>query len=189
WGWLDDMALQSDGKIVGAGGSGAFGSEDFTLVRYRPDGKLDATFGKGGRVKTSLASQDDEALDLALQPDGKIVVVGAGNGGSQQYGILARYDADGSLDHTFGTSGSVRSASADISFLRAVAVQPDGKIVVVGSTVDAESGEFHFTLGRYLADGAPDRSFGSDGWVSVDDDSSAAADVVLQPDGKIVVAG
>ena len=66
WVWLDDVELQSDGKIVAAGNSGAFGSEDFTLVRYRNDGKPDESFGTGGRVRTSVAPNDDEVLKVAL---------------------------------------------------------------------------------------------------------------------------
>jgi uncharacterized delta-60 repeat protein len=189
WVWLDDVALQSDGKIVASGGSGAFGSEDFTLVRYRTDGKLDESFGTGGTVTTSVATNDDEALKVALQPDGKIVAVGAGGDGSQGYGIVARYDPGGSLDKTFGSSGSVEARRGKNSFLRAVAVQADGKIVVVGTAFDPEQGEFRFVVGRYDAGGTLDRSFGSAGWASAGVDSSAATDVALQPDGKIVVAG
>ncbi len=189
WVWLDDVELQSDGKIVAAGGSGAFGSEDFTLVRYRNDGKPDESFGTGGRVRTSVAPNDDEVLKVALQPDGKIVAVGAGGDGSQGYGIVARYDAGGSLDKAFGSSGSVEARRGQNSFLRTVAVQADGKILVAGTAFEPEQGEFRFVVGRYDADGTLDRSFGSGGWASPGGDSSAAADVALQPDGKIVVAG
>jgi uncharacterized delta-60 repeat protein len=189
WVWLDDVELQSDGKIVAAGGSGAFGSEDFTLVRYRNDGKPDESFGSNGRVRTSVAPNDDEVLKVALQRDGKIVAVGAGGDGSQGYGIVARYDAGGSLDKAFGSSGSVEARRGQNSFLRTVAVQADGKILVAGTAFEPEQGEFRFVVGRYDADGTLDRSFGSGGWTSPGGDSSAAADVALQPDGKIVVAG
>ena len=181
WVWLDDVELQSDGKIVAAGGSGAFGSEDFTLVRYRNDGKPDESFGTGGRVRTSVAPNDDEVLEVALQPDGKIVAVGAGGDGSQGYGIVARYDAGGSLDKAFGSSGSVEARRGQNSFLRTVAVQADGKILVAGTAFEPEQGEFRFVVGRYDADGTLDRSFGSGGWASPGGDSSAAADVALQP--------
>jgi uncharacterized delta-60 repeat protein len=189
WGWLTDVELQGDGKIVAAGGSGPFGSEDFTLVRYRPDGKLDASFGTGGRVRTSLAPHDDGAFEVAPQPDGKIVAVGSGSGGSQGYGIVARYEPDGALDKAFGSSGSVEAHLGQNSFLRAVAVQPDAKIVVAGTALEPEQGVFHFVVGRYDAGGTLDRSFGIGGWASLGGESAAAADVAVQRDGGIVVAG
>jgi uncharacterized delta-60 repeat protein len=189
WGWLDDIVLQSDGKIVAAGGSGPFGKENFTLVRYRANGKLDPTFAGGGKARTSFAPKDDEALEVALQPDGKIVAVGGGNDGSNGYGVVARYDRSGSLDPTFGSSGSVQARIGDSAFLRSVAIQPDGKIVVAGTAFSPEQGTFEFVVGRYDADGTPDQAFGTGGWAAPLGDSSAAADIVLQADGKILVVG
>src|SRR5207245_943210 len=99
------LALQSDGKIVVAGFSGAGGRQDFALARYNPDGSLDPSFGSGGRVLTDFGGYD-EASALALQSDGKIVVAGFSD--VVGFGFaLARYNPDGSLDPSFGSGGRV----------------------------------------------------------------------------------
>jgi uncharacterized delta-60 repeat protein len=190
WGWPYDVAVQRDGKVVAAGASGRVGHEHFTLVRYRRDGKLDPTFGARGRVTSPLA-RFDEVLELALQPDGKIVAVGTGADESRDYGIVARYGPRGALDPTFGSGGKVLAQPAERSFLGGGALQPDGKIVVAGAVGTSSRADLDFVVGRYNADGSPDESFGSQGWTSTSfgDDDSVASSVVLQPDGKILAAG
>jgi Domain of unknown function (DUF5122) beta-propeller len=76
------VAVQADGKILAAGSTGPVGKEHFALARYQSDGTLDRTFGANGRVRTALAPRNDLALQFALEPDGKIVAVGAGGGDS-----------------------------------------------------------------------------------------------------------
>src|SRR5207249_3267166 len=98
----------------------------FALARYNPDGSLDPSF-RGGRVVTSFADRD-EASALALQSDGKIVVAGFSDAGGRQDFALARYNPNGSLDPSFGSGGR---ALTDFDAL-ALALQPDGKVVVVG---------------------------------------------------------
>ena len=75
------MTLQSDGKIVVAGGAKTSRSQDFALARYNANGSLDATFGTGGKVTTDFAGNDDAAFALALQQDGKLVAAGGANVG------------------------------------------------------------------------------------------------------------
>ena len=110
------VALQGDGKIVVAGDKFDGGSVDiFALARYNPDGSLDATFGTGGTVTTIVSTDSSEHNDsanaLALQRDGKIVAAGAsGTGGFTQF-ALARYNPDGSLDATFGTTTTTLTGS------------------------------------------------------------------------------
>jgi uncharacterized delta-60 repeat protein len=174
------LAIQSDGKIVAAGRttttSGSVLS-DFALARYNSDGSLDTTFGTGGKVTTSFPSPfPSAAYALALQSDGKIVV--AGGGLDVESGIrLARYNNDGSLDITFGVGGKVGPYDPDA---KAVALQPDGKIVVATIPFVSDVG-----LIRYNNDGSLDTTFGTGGYVSGDGGNG----VVLQSDGKIVVAG
>ena len=132
----------------------------------------------------------DIAEDVALQPDGKIVVVGGaelipGNFASRDFAV-ARYNTDGSLDSTFGNGGKVTSSLGEIDSASSVVVQPDGKIVAGGGgalTID-------FALVRYNTDGTPDTTFGTDGTVTTDlGGSDYAPAVALQPDGRIVAAG
>ncbi len=179
------VALQKNGKIVVAGSSSiGFGPSDFAIARYNVDGSLDASFGTGGLVTTTFGG-DDSGNALVLQKDGKIVV--AGRGDPTFDFAVARYNADGSLDTSFGTGGLVTTnfgGSESQGF--AVALQKDGKIVVAGISGDPTD----FAVARYNRDGSLDASFGTGGLVTTDfggDDVGLA--VALQKDGKIVVAG
>src|SRR5215831_9343154 len=144
------VSVQPDGRIVAAGyteiGACLFnGLEqpcfDFALARYNSNGTLDASFGMGGRVTTDFAGPNDQAESVAVQPDGRIVVAGAaGRFTNRGFDFaLARYNTNGTLDTSFGTSGKVTTdfAGADDvpSEPSAVALQSDGKIVVVGQTL------------------------------------------------------
>ena len=165
------VAVQSDGKIVVAGYTyiGDATNYDFALTRYTVAGTLDASFGSGGIVSTSIGSGDDRGYSLALQSDGKIVVAGSS--------ALVRYTAGtGALDATFGIGGRVTATSG-----YSVALQNDGKIVVLGGGA----------LVRCLATGARDASFGNGGIVStyISGISVSGRSVAVQSDGKIVVAG
>ena len=182
------MALQPDGKIVIVGGT----FTDFIVARFNLDGSLDATFDGDGKVTTDMVSgQQEEALGVAIQGDGKIVVVGyTGAGNPKNFG-LARYNVDGSLDTTFGTGGRIVSGVA--GYAHAVAIQPDGRIVVVGEVaVSGQSGDFSdFAVARYDVDGSLDASFGAGGHLTTDigDGTNTARNVVVLANGSIVVSG
>lgn len=182
------MALQPDGKII-AGGSSFTGSDngsdrDFALVRYNADGSLDTSFGGVGKVTTAVGSVYGGASDLALQPDGRIIAVGSSGDSTVQF-ALVRYNPDGSLDTSFSGDGLVTTAvDSGGDFAYGVVLQPDGRIVAVGSSETA------FALVRYNPDGSLDTSFGGDGIVTTSvGDNASAYDVALQPDGKIVAVG
>ena len=198
------VAVQPDGRIVAAGyteiGACLFnGLElpcfDFALARYNSNGTLDASFGTGGRVTTDFGGPYDQAESVAVQPDGRIVVAGAAarltNTGFDF--TLARYNSNGTLDTSFGTGGKVFTDFAGgndtPSEPSALALQSDGKIIVVGQTV--VGGFNNFALARYNGNGTLDTSFGTSGKVTTDfagaDDSAVSA--AVQPDGNIVVAG
>ena len=189
------VALQPDGKIVVAGDAGGtFPSEKrtFALARYTPNGRLDLTFGSGGKVTTDFGGDTSaSASALAIQPDGKIVVAGsAGAGGGAGDFALARYNPDGSLDLTFGTAGKVTTDFGDSDAASALALRPDGRIVVAGTTGTLFAGNNNFALARYTPNGSLDFTFGAGGKVITDfggDDLASA--LILQPDGRIVVAG
>src|SRR4029077_6628971 len=100
-----DVALQPDGKIVVVGRSGGLTGFDFGVVRYDADGSLDTGFGTGGMVRTDFAGGADYAHGVAIQGDGKIVVAGHAGLVNDNDFALARYNADGSLDASFGSGG------------------------------------------------------------------------------------
>ncbi len=182
------VAIQSDGKIVIAGFP--FSNGGFALARYNANGTLDTTFGTGGKVTTDFASGFARAYSVAIQ-DSKIVIAGFTFNGTKDYFALARYNANGTLDTTFGTSGKVTTDFAIGSQAYSAAIQSDGKIVAAGGTFNLPNGDF--ALARYNADGTLDTSFGpnKDGKVTTDFASSydVAFDVAIQSDGKIVAAG
>lgn len=180
-----DAALQPDGKLVLAGHwSDASRGHDHRLVRLLPDGSLDPSFGAGGRASANVTGFRDMAFGVALQADGKIVV--AGYGGSTNDPLVARYNPDGTLDASFGSAGAVQTAVDGV--FTDVVIQPDGKIVAVGS----QSGGGQSLLAvRLLPSGVQDQSFGSGGIATVETagERYGGAGVALQPDGKILVAG
>lgn len=189
------VALQRDGKLVVAGERFDPGpADDFLLARYTARGALDPTFDADGKVSTDFGGRFDYASDVVIQPDGKIIAVGAGF----QEPVrpidfaLARYNANGSLDGGFGAGGKVLMtfAANSLDGANAVAVQRDGKIVVAGRTRNPGS-RYDFGIARFQPNGALDPSFDGDGMVitpitAADDD---IFDLAIQPDGKLVAAG
>jgi uncharacterized delta-60 repeat protein len=147
-------------------------------VRLEPNGSVDSGFGSGGMVTTAVGT-NSAARAVAIQPGGKIVAAGYPGFAA------ARYESDGSLDATFGSTGIVTTAAESYAGW-ALALQPDGKIVVAGG----DNHDQGFGLARYLPSGALDPTFGSGGETRTELGwSSWPSGVVLQPDGKIVVAG
>ena len=127
-----------------------------------------------------------------MQTDGKIVVVGYATAGSTEKFALARYNADGTLDTSFGGSGRVMTdVGISGSDATGVALQKDGKIVVAGYAVKNSGTGYDFACVRYNTDGKVDQSFGDGGKVmtSVGQGDGKANAVAVQNDGKIIVAG
>ncbi|MFF0494362.1 hypothetical protein ACFYTQ_35540 [Nocardia sp. NPDC004068] len=189
------VAVGSDGRILVSGSTQSGGpSDDFAVVRYTPDGQVDTGFGEGGKVSTDFGGTSDIANAVAIQSDGKVLAVGTSHGTATGDTIaLVRYTADGKPDPGFGAEGRVSTdLGTQADRANAVALQPDGKIVVVGSTRDPDPAQGdNFVVLRYTPDGKPDPGFGRDGMVSTDFGGRAdvAAAVAIQSDGKIVVAG
>ncbi len=212
------VAIQANGQIVVVGGSNSLFFPDFALARYNPDGRLDTSFGAGGKVTTDFAGFADGASAVALQADGKIVV----GGFSQQGGTcfecvdfaLARYNSDGSLDDggpsdstpgdRFGTGGKVTTDFGNThDAAQGLVIQADGKIVLVGLAVQSTpfGNVGDFALARYNPDGSlddgsatdstPGDSFGTSGKVTTDfgNTDDAASALAIQADGKVVAAG
>lgn len=188
------IAIQSDSRIVVAGR--AFNNvtqTDFAIARYNSNGALDATFGTNGKVTTAFSNTNDFAYALAVQSDGRIVAAGFADNRLTTAGdfALVRYNADGSLDESFGDKGKVTTDFfGGDDFAHALKIQSDGRIIVAGSAgVVGES--WNFALARYNSDGSLDAGFGNGGRVSTDFlgffDSIFGVDI--QPDGRIVAAG
>jgi uncharacterized delta-60 repeat protein len=190
WSGASSVLVQPDGKIVAAGEAGA-GSAGYGwgLARYLPDGSLDSSFSGDGLQTTFFDGEGGRISEAVLQSDGKIVAAGTV---STHYFGVARYNPDGSLDPTFSGDGRVVTEMGDYAGASDVVLQPDGKIVVVGSVGNANFSRSSFALARYNADGSPDSSFDGDGTLVAsgfgDGDYFAEA-AVLQANGRIVVAG
>jgi uncharacterized delta-60 repeat protein/uncharacterized repeat protein (TIGR02543 family) len=215
----NSVVIQPDGKVLAAGFSLNGTHKVFALARYNTNGSLDTTFNPNsangpfpGVVTTAIGSVDDEILSVAIQPDGKIVAAGISNNGAHKIFALARYNTDGSRDTGFGSNGIVTTVLGPLDDeINSVAIQPDGKIVAVGSTEVELTGPapFYqpnwaqavlFTLVRYSSNGSPDTSFGTNGLITtaigawnfgsgVMGSWTKANSVTIQPDGKMVVIG
>lgn len=191
------VAVQPDGKIVVAGQSGVYPVFHSTLARFKSDGNLDQTFGGSGIVVFPLDNNGDGLSAIIFQPDGKIVAAGSVIHNNFTVGlILARFNPNGTLDQAFGNGGSVVFNFGDNAAEgNAVVLQPDGKIVIVGvSGAGAYSELNDFALARFNSNGTPDQSFGTSGKLKTHfagqyNTGSRATSAVLQPDGKLVVAG
>jgi len=193
----DTVVIRADGKIVTAGWGNfnvaGWESQGVVLARYNANGTLDPSFGRGGEVTTAIGDGDDDQggyFTLAIQKDGKLIAAGWGSPQvSGNRGFVLRYNANGSLDRSFGRSGKVTTvnpsgADALEPGANALAIEEDGKIVTAGS---ASHG---FVLIRYKTHGSLDRSFGSGGKVTtvitLDAEANALA---IEKDGKIVAVG
>jgi len=184
------VLIQPDNKIVVAGTTYSINTGyEFAVARYNPDGSLDTTFSSDGKVTTGFTYTSEIGHGVTLQPDGKLVVVGETSSGHDDF-ILARFNANGTLDTSFDMDGKVVTdffGETDRGY--AITTQPDGKIIAIGYANTTTSSDF--ALARYNTDGSLDTSFGTDGLVTSDflELGNFAYAVVLQPDGKIVVAG
>jgi uncharacterized delta-60 repeat protein len=182
------VAVDSNNNVIVAGFTST-GPEDtdFALFKYTEAGLPDPQFGEAGRVITALGVSYDQANDIAIQNDGKLVVVGSSrHPQTKQDGFaVLRYDADGTLDTTFNSTGVVVNQQGDPKQARSVALQPDGKIVVGGSW-DAT------IIARYLQNGTPDLTFNGTGMVRSllhANNPESLTSVAVQSDGRIIVGG
>jgi uncharacterized delta-60 repeat protein len=183
--------LQPDGKIIAGGNT--YDNRHIVLMRFNPDGSLDSSFGTAGVVETGAGPWNSisEMIGMDLQSDGKIVVGGnvhnPTNPNSDFDFLLARYNANGSIDSSFGTNGEViTDVNNEENWGASVAVQPDGKILLGGTAF------FATVILRFNANGSPDATFGTGGQVVITLDNnywSGFPNLLLQPDGKIIGAG
>lgn len=201
------VAVLPDGRILVGGFARTFGfgnHYEFLLARYLADGQRDPTFGVNGLRTTDFFGSWDFVHALAVQPDGKIVATGEVkfsplvNLSSNYMSVgLARYHPDGQLDLSFGEGGKVHTEFFDEqgnvqhAAASSMVLQPEGKILIGGHVQrDDQTRRRNVILARYLPDGSLDPRFGTAGRVETDlgrvDDVGNS--LLLQPDGKIVVA-
>jgi uncharacterized delta-60 repeat protein len=189
---LESVVIQGDGKIVVAGWFNASSNNDFAVVRYNANGTLDTSFNETGKAAADFGA-DAYGQSVAVHGDGRIVVAGytTKSWESKKQCSLACFKANGSLDTSFNGTGKLTTDFGGDGNAegRSVAVQTDGKIVVAGYATAGNTEKF--ALARYNGDGTLDTSFGDSGRVmtNVGISGSNATGVVLQKDGKIVVAG
>lgn len=176
------------------GGAAGSTARPLTVTLRGAAGEVDTSFG-AGRLLTPGGLTDDYVRGIAVQADGKVVVAGSGvfNPATGTDFMLVRYLRDGGLDTGFGKGGKVGTAfdnGGRSDEAQAVAVQPDGKILVAGSSDQGATG-YDFALARYLPDGSLDAGFGRGGRVTTSFGNGAdkAYALLLQPDGRIVLAG
>ncbi len=209
------MAVQPDGRLVLAGSvdDGA-GNYRFAVGRFESDGAIDTSFGDRGRAFADFGSLAEGASDVAIQTDGAIVVCGRVQGqlpGEDGFTVV-RFTAAGTLDTSFGSGGRVTvtaGAGHTLGEATALAIHPDGRIIVVGPSFPGGGFDRDFAVLALRPDGSRDTSFGGSaafpphipelppdgvGFADFDFngqfyDDDTPWDVVVQPDGSIVVAG
>ena len=153
------------------------------------EGSLDPGFGSGGTRATDVAGGTDRAFAVALQKDGKVVVAGLAHVGTHDEIGVVRYTASGALDASFSGDGKVTTLIGSASQANAVAIQPDGKIVVAGYATTGTTRDF--AVARYNSNGTLDPTFSGDGIVttSINSGNDIATGVAIQGNGGIVVVG
>jgi uncharacterized delta-60 repeat protein len=149
---INAAKIQADGNIVVAGSTVVSGEAHFGLARITPTGVFDTAFGTSGRVSTNFGELDI-AQALVLQSDGKMIAAGTSSASGNSDFALARYNANGSLDTTFGGDGKVTTNISIADTAAGAALQPDGKIIAVGSA-DAGSAIRDFAVARYQNGGS-----------------------------------
>jgi uncharacterized delta-60 repeat protein len=179
------LNIQKDGKIVAVSNS--------TLIRYTRDGIIDSSFGLNGIVQLPISAADETNHSAAIQDDGKIVIAGSFDNGSDFDYAVVRYDTSGNSDTDFGVRGDgivVTPIGASNDFANSLAIQDDGKIVVAGDYRES-SDKLNIALVRYDPNGAPDNTFGVNGIVkrSIGSVNDFVFSTVIQDDGKIIAAG
>ncbi len=184
------VAVQPSGRIIVAAGAST-GPSRATLLGFRADGSTDPSFGVDGRADVDLTGGSQLSSGLAVQPDGRLVVVGFGSAGT----TLARLTENGSPDPTFGAGGRIVGALIGYPVSGApVLVQPDGRIVFLAAERQLASSPDRRdelpAVVRFNADGSADNTFGVGGKVHFERMTlSLPTAVALQADGRIVVAG
>ncbi len=192
WDSCNDLLIQNDDKIIAVGTSG----NDLAVLRYEVNGSLDASFGTGGIKLVGLAGSPFPNKGV-IQPDGKIIIFGSLTSASPNELFLAKLKSNGDLDSTFGNNGIVlTNVGNDAQSAGGLKIQPDGKIIISGSTENYSTWNSDILLMRFNNDGSPDNTFGINGQIVINVDEvegiptlDYGIDILLQTSGKIIVVG
>jgi len=185
------LAIQPDGKILLGSYCGIH--TDFCIARFNSNGTLDTTFGTSGKVIQDFGSSDDYGYSLAIQPDGKILLGGSCKSrgfGSDRDFCIARFNSNGTLDTSFGSSGKViQPIGSYDDFGRSLAIQSDGKILLGGYCKNGSN--LDFCIARFNSNGTLDTSFGNSGKViqPIGSSNDFGSSLAIQPNGKILLGG
>jgi uncharacterized delta-60 repeat protein len=190
-----DIDIQADGKIIAAGYIQTGIDFDYVMRRYHLNGVLDTTFGVAGLVSGDLTDQiNSELYELTILPNGKLLV--AGQVSYPRQTILARFNADGSLDTSFGIDGvSIILLPGHYLYLKSILPLSDGRILISGEIVKDDYTGRNLFVARMLENGVFDQSFGIDGLLQISilpdgtNNIEAANEILVQPDGKIILVG
>ena len=148
---INAIARDTDGKILSGGYLGTTPSNNnFTLIRYLPDGRLDSMFGTNGVLVVPFSNQNNQLNALLIQPDHKIIAGGTATINGKDHFALARYDVNGVPDPAFGINGKVSTAIGNFAGIQGLAFDRQGRIVASGASFNGTS--FQFTSARYLND-------------------------------------
>lgn len=189
---VTDIVLQHDGKILIPGNTArltTFEPLQNFIMRYNPNGSVDGGFGNSGKL---IVNELGRLAALVLHPDNKMIVAGSSTSGDF---ALVRYNSDGSLDTSFGSNGLTTTDLGASDAITDIILQPNGKIIAVGSSgippLALSAGTSFLALARYNSNGSLDTDFGTAGKIVANElgTPTAALAVTLQGDGKIVVAG
>lgn len=183
------FALQADGKMITAAPYNSGSNWDLVVVRLNSDGSPDNSFGIAGKTTTAITPGNDVPYGIVLQPDGKIIIAGTGTNANED-AFLVRYNTNGTPDNSFDGDGLVFTDMGGNEGAFGVVLQPDGKIVAAGYA--SPGGQVDPAAFRYNSNGTLDNSFDGDGiavFAGPSTDDYPRGGLVLQPDGKIVMAG
>jgi uncharacterized delta-60 repeat protein len=193
------VALQTDGKIIVAGmTTNASTGKDFACLRYNSDGTLDSTFGISGIVTNDVQTgSDDVVYSIAIQADGKIILAGYSDDGSNKNAALIRLNTNGTLDTSFGASGKVLTdfITGRADEIKTVKIHSLTGNIVVGGTSSLTSTNSQAIIARYTSTGLLDTTFNTTGKVLLDDDSGSGTyfnvieDLAVKSNGKISAVG
>lgn len=190
--FANSITLQADGKILLCGSTSNGVDQDFAVVRFNNDGSTDVSYAAAGMALVSMTSaSEDIPTHIKIQPDGKAIIVGLSANTTTYIPKVAllRLDTNGFPDNSFGNLGKVVNAfSANGDQLTSVVLQPDGKLVAVGQSVNTNA---DILVARYTIAGLLDNGFGNGGYhfYTLGNLAEQAYAVALQTDGKIIIAG
>ncbi len=188
------VGIQEDGKIIAAGRTYNGSDGDFVLVRYNSNGSLDNAFGNNGIKVIVLENSFETAYDFAVLNNGKIIATGYTSGTNLDNSITVRFNADGSLDNTFGNNGiEITEVGFPLENINSVALQNNnGEEKIVANSYSWNGNNNDFALSRFNPDGTLDNTFGINGNVITtigDSSNNQIESMAVQNDGKIVAAG